>query len=185
MPASRSTVKLTAPTYRRFVHIQKTGGFSGQQAFVKHLLDEEERRQLQLKVSRFPPDQSTPVARRSFLNQCPLSECSPVSRANVSTQSPLLNVATITSSHTAGSSQGGPGIARCCPSTTDGATPILRRGTRFFPRRLGDAYAPGQLGTLADDEDNMSGVKEHEGSTSEDQDDERFEMCSMLKCVDR
>ena len=140
MPVSRSTVKLTAPTYRRFVHLQKTGGFSGRQAFVKHSLDEEERRQLQLKESRFPPAQSTPVARGSFLDQWPPPECSPVSQANVSTQSPLLDVVSVTPSHTAGSSQGGPGIARCCPSTTDGATPILRRGTRFFPRRLNDAH---------------------------------------------
>ena len=31
----------------------------------------------------------------------------------------------------------------------------------------------------------MSGVEEHEGSTSEDQDDERFVRCSVLNCVDR
>ena len=103
MPVSRSTVKLTAATYRRFVHLQKTGGFSGRQAFVKHLLDEEERRQRQLKESRFPPAQSTAVARRLFLDQCHPPECSPVSLANVSTQTPLLDVVSVTPSHTGSS----------------------------------------------------------------------------------
>lgn len=82
MSAGRSPVTLTAPTHRRFVDLHEDEWFSCRQAFVKHLLEEENRLQLELKIARFP----TPL----YWRVCPQRwrKDSPSAVPNESAQSP-------------------------------------------------------------------------------------------------